>query len=85
MANLLKVALVNAIVALRQHGWSPWRIARELRIHRKTVARQVKDCHGARSSATLGPSRLGCKQRDELHSRHRPDHPNPGCPDRVCG
>jgi len=42
MANLLKVAVVNTIVALRQRGWSLRRIARELGIHRDTVARQVR-------------------------------------------
>jgi transposase len=42
MANLLKVAVVNAIVTLRQRGWSLRRIARELGIHRDTVARHVQ-------------------------------------------
>jgi len=42
MANLLKVAVVNAIVTLRQRGWSLRRIAQELGIHRDTVARHVR-------------------------------------------
>lgn len=42
MANLLKVAVVNAIVTLRQRGWSLRRIARELGIHRDTVDRHVQ-------------------------------------------
>ena len=39
MANLLKMADVQAIVALFQQGWSKRRIARELGIDRETVAR----------------------------------------------
>ena len=42
MANLLKVAEVHSIVTLRQRGWSLRRIARELGIHRDTVARHVR-------------------------------------------
>jgi len=39
MANQLKVAVVHAIVGLLDQGWSYRRIARELGVHRETVAR----------------------------------------------
>jgi transposase len=42
MANSLKMATANAIVALWRRGWSYRRIARELGIHRETVCRYVK-------------------------------------------
>ena len=41
MANQLKMATVDAIVALHQLGWSQRRIAREFEIDRETVARYV--------------------------------------------
>ena len=42
MANLLKMAVIESIVTLRQRGWSLRRIARELGIHRETVARHLR-------------------------------------------
>jgi len=39
MANQLKVAVVHAIVGLLEQGWAYRRIARELGVHRETVAR----------------------------------------------
>ena len=39
MANVLKVAVVHAIIGLLDQGWSYRRIARELGVHRETVAR----------------------------------------------
>ncbi len=39
MANVLKVAVVHAIIGLLEQGWSYRRIARELGVHRETVAR----------------------------------------------
>lgn len=41
MANQLKMATVQAVFGLHQRGWSNRRIARELGIHRETVARYV--------------------------------------------
>ena len=43
MANELKVAKVLSIQALHAQGWSQRRIARELGIHRETVARYLKE------------------------------------------
>jgi transposase len=39
MANQLKMAMIHAIITLLERGWSYRRIARELGIHRETVAR----------------------------------------------
>lgn len=39
MANQLKMAMIHAIITLLERGWSHRRIARELGIHRETVAR----------------------------------------------
>lgn len=41
MANQLEMAMVNAILTLKQRGWSQRRIARELGIDRETVARHL--------------------------------------------
>ena len=41
MANQLEMAMVNAILTLKQRGWSQRRIARELGIDRETVAKYV--------------------------------------------
>lgn len=41
MANQLKMAVVQAIVALQRMGWSQRRIAQELGIDRETVARYI--------------------------------------------
>ncbi len=42
MANQLKMAVVNAIITLKQRGWSIRRIARELEIDRATVRRHLE-------------------------------------------
>lgn len=42
MANQLKMAEIQAILALHQRGWSDRRIARELGIHRETVGHYVR-------------------------------------------
>ena len=42
MANLLKLAMVDAIVNLHRRGWSQRRIADELGIRRETVARYIR-------------------------------------------
>ncbi|NIM18750.1 MAG: helix-turn-helix domain-containing protein [Candidatus Latescibacteria bacterium] len=39
MANHLKMAIIHAIIGLLEQGWSYRRIARELGVHRETVAR----------------------------------------------
>ena len=42
MANQLKMADVQALMALHERGWSKRRIARELGIDRETVGRYVR-------------------------------------------
>lgn len=42
MSNQLKMPNVQSILALRRQGWSFARIARELGVHRETVARYVR-------------------------------------------
>ena len=42
MANQLKMAEIQSILTLRTRGWSFRRIARELGVHRETVARYYK-------------------------------------------
>jgi transposase len=42
MANQLKMAMVKAIITLKDRGWSMRRIARELGIHRETVTRYIE-------------------------------------------
>ena len=42
MANQLKMAMVHTIEALYQQGWSRRRIAREVGIHRETVAKYIQ-------------------------------------------
>jgi len=42
MANRLKMAKVQSILTLHQRGWSQRRIARELGVHRETVARHIE-------------------------------------------
>jgi hypothetical protein len=42
MSNLLKVAMIETILSLRQRGWSKRRIARELGVDRGTIARYLR-------------------------------------------
>ena len=58
MANLLKMADMQAILALHRLGWSNRRIARELDIHRETVGDYVRQADSKPASAPTGPSAL---------------------------
>ena len=55
MANELKMAMSQAVIALHKQGWSHRRIARELRIHRETVARHVALWAGGLSQPATNP------------------------------
>lgn len=54
MANQLKMALISSILSLRERGWSFRRIARELGVHRETVARHVRLARSKPAKAPLG-------------------------------
>jgi len=58
MANQLKMAMVNAISALKERGWSHRRIARELGINRETVSRYVNLWQSNPKPATNAPTGL---------------------------
>ena len=53
MPNRLKMSKSQSILALRQQGWSLVRIARELGIHRQTVARHIRE-HAKATPASTG-------------------------------
>jgi transposase len=55
MANQLKMATVDAIVALHQLGWSQRRIAREFGIDRETIGRYVNSRAAGSKPATNAP------------------------------
>jgi transposase len=54
MSNLLKVAMIDTILSLRQRGWSQRRIARELGIDRETVARYLHQ-HATQAKPAIAP------------------------------
>lgn len=56
--NRLKVSFQQSIITLAEHGWSKRRIARELRVDRATVTRQLRAnaaTNSAHGSGELGP------------------------------
>jgi len=53
MSNQLKMPKIQSILTLREKGWSFTRIAKELGIHRQTVARYVR-LHSKPSQAPTG-------------------------------
>ena len=54
MANQLKMALIETILTLHRRRWSQRRIARELNIHRDTVARYIREA-ASRSKPAKAP------------------------------
>jgi transposase len=69
MANQLKMDTVQAIQALHKHGWSNVRIARELDIHRTTVARHLAS---KPPQVTVGPDEVDAPEDGRLRSRCEP-------------
>jgi transposase len=61
MANQLKMAKIDAILALHQRNWSIRRIAKELGLHRDTVARHIQLAEG-----TAKPARAPLGSAEEL-------------------
>ncbi len=56
MSNLLRVAVIDTILSLHQRGWSQRRIARELGVHRETVARYLRQAPAPKpANAPIGP------------------------------
>jgi len=65
MANRLKMAVVHAIVELLKRGWSHRRIARELGVHRDTVARYAGQQGSKPAIATSGSGLPLCGRKSE--------------------
>lgn len=53
MTNQLKLAMLQALLALHQQGWSQRRIARELGIHRETVSGYLKQWRALASKPAI--------------------------------
>jgi transposase len=75
MANVLKVAMVHAIIGLLEQGWSYRRISRELGVHRDTVARY--DRLRQRTDSEPANPTLGSGLED--HSKQANPTPGSGC------
>lgn len=80
MANRLKMAKIDAILHLHEQKWSKRRIARELGVHRDTVARVIRTAE-----------RIS-KQAEALTAQNRPPEPGaltaqirPPCPEAPPG
>jgi transposase len=63
MANGLKMAVIHAIEELLKHGWSHRRIARELGVHRETVARYARQRDSKPSISTAGSDPPPCGRK----------------------
>ncbi len=72
MANQLKVAVVHAIIGLLEQGWPYRRIARELGVHRETVARYDRLRQAVDSKPANPPPGSGSSDRA------KPANPPPG-------
>ena len=55
MANRLKMATVQAILQLKEHGWSNRRIERELGVRRETISRYVQGARAVSKAAKAPP------------------------------
>ena len=73
MANRLKMAMVEAIVALVARGWSQRRIARELGVNRETVGRYLDLARRQGEAAAGASARSGvgevCPSPDDVASK----------------
>jgi len=83
VANQLKMAVVSAVLTLRQRGWSQRRIARELGIDRETVAKYVNSWEAGPKPATnaptgsegLEPAPMSIDPVDQDHEKSGPQSP----------
>lgn len=72
MSNVLKMPVRNSIQNLAAHGWSVRRIARELRLNRRTVARYLiaaAKCTTPKAEVTAGPKLVAGPVSAETCSR----------------
>lgn len=78
MANQLKMAMIQALLALHARGWWQRRIARELEINRGTVARYLQLAEQSKPAISLGfdPGEQSQNQpfRSPARSRHQVGH-----------
>lgn len=77
MANPLKMAKVHSIQTLHARGWSQRRIARELGIHRETVARYVQFAEGGPRDGPEGDDRAGQNRPNPPTGSDDQNQPNP--------
>ena len=83
MANQLRMAVQQAILVLGARGWSQRRIARELGVHRETVARYLKISRGDSAKADSGgggPSGSTGASSDDRPERALPTEGGPAKP-----
>jgi transposase len=81
MANQLKMALIESIQSLRAQRWSFRRIARELGIHRETVARYVRLANPKPAKAPLGSEAadsVNASEEDVAPTASKPAEALPG-------
>jgi transposase len=88
MANVLKMAKVHSIQTLHARGWSQRRIARELGVHRETVARYVQHAEHWPRAGPDGPgssaqNRPNPPTGSEACGANRAAAVNPGGPDGI--
>ncbi|MBK6939000.1 MAG: helix-turn-helix domain-containing protein [Planctomycetes bacterium] len=72
MSNQLKMAQIHTIEQLLRHGWSHRRIARELDIHRDTVARVMREVGrltGVQNRPFRPPARGSRSSRRRIQNR----------------
>lgn len=77
MANQLKMADIQSILALSERGWSFRKIAEELGVHRETVARYVREAEGIQNRPQLptGSESKPAKLPAGSRLQNRPDPP----------
>jgi transposase-like protein len=75
MANLLKMAKIEAILHLHEQKWSKRRIARELGVHRDTVARVIRTAEAMAQQAGAVPAQNRPPQEGAPLDQNRPPEP----------
>jgi transposase len=75
MANRLKMAKIDAILHLHEQEWSNRRIARELGVHRDTVARVIRTAEQISRQAVALPAQNRPPQEGAPFDQNRPPEP----------